>query len=303
MGRIEEQLKGREATYYGDYVSVAVLAYGRLEQLHTCLKSIWLNTRYPYELIVNDDGSSPEVHEYLLRGLHDEKISSLVLAPPGHNMGVGVATNRGFQIAHGNYLVKLDSDMQVKAGWLEDAVEAFTAFPELAWWGFARYPHGTAEAAKKTFIKSIARGGLAVQVHSKTLSGAFMVRRDAWEVNGPLCEFNTSFSEDINFQAKCVPAVWMAMEGASRERVWAQMELDGRWLGAPVDSQVKVREQQGVVTKLWNEDKTPTPLHFSPHVLGDLGAHKVELTLLRGLPVRPWNYADRPDLLEVLSGG
>jgi len=303
VGRVEEQLRGKDATYYGNYVSVVVLSYGRMEQLHNCLKSIWLNTKYPYELIINDDGSQPEIQEYLFSKLQEGKLSSLVLAPPGHNMGVGVSTNRGFQLAHGNLLVKLDADMQVEAGWLEDAVRAFNAFPELAWWGFARYPHGTVEATRKTFIKEVTREGLAIQVHMKTLSGAFMVRRDTWEVNGPLIEFNTSFSEDINFQAKCVPAMWMAMDGASKERVWAQMELDGRWLGAPVDAQVKVREQQGVLTKLWNGDKVPTPIHFSPPVLGDLAGHKVELTLLRGLPVRPWNYVDRPDLLEIIRNG
>lgn len=93
------------------------------------------------------------------------------------------------------------------------------------------------------------------------------------------------------------------MKKASKERVWAQMELDGRWLGAPIDSQVKVCEQQGVLTELWDEDQVPTPIHFFPHVLGDLETHKVELTKLRGLPVCPWNYADRPELLEVLQSG
>ena len=122
-------------------VSLVVLSFNRPNYLANTLLSLKENTHYPYELIVVDDGSMTNSNVPLLQEMAEEKELSCLVINPGKNQGVGASINKGFHMAHGKYLVKLDSDLKYKPGWLTKAVALMETFPEVGILGLFKYHH------------------------------------------------------------------------------------------------------------------------------------------------------------------
>ncbi len=105
------------------YASLCVLSYERLPYLKRMMESLLeIKAGVEYELIVHDDGSDPEVKDYLYTLLKEGKISYLILNG-GKNRGIGEAVRNCFKVASGDYLFKLDTDLEFKEGWLKTAVD------------------------------------------------------------------------------------------------------------------------------------------------------------------------------------
>lgn len=113
------------------YASILVTSWNRPQLLWRCLEQLWSRTQYPYELIIHDDGSSPELTKRLHQAIDAGKISTLILNPPGHNRGNGTSTNRAFAMSSGDYIIKLDGDEVFAENWLTKAIEAMEKFPEI----------------------------------------------------------------------------------------------------------------------------------------------------------------------------
>lgn len=100
-----------------------------LEVLKVCLDSLWANTRLPYDLLVFDNASCPEVRTYL-QELHTAgRIQYLVLSD--RNVGKGGAWNLIFQGAPGEIVAYADSDVYFYPGWLEASLEILDGFPKV----------------------------------------------------------------------------------------------------------------------------------------------------------------------------
>jgi len=119
-------------------VTVAVVCYipflsgyysGSLDVLQACLQSIWENTPQPYDLLVFDNASCPEVREYLTRLHTDGRIQYLILSDK--NIGKGGAWNMIFQGAPGEIIAYADSDVQFCPGWLERSLEIIETYPNV----------------------------------------------------------------------------------------------------------------------------------------------------------------------------
>lgn len=82
------------------------------------LDSLTQSTTMPYELIVNDDGSTQEVKDMLFGLLQQGKLSKLSLQN-GENRGIKHASLRACDQAEGDYIYKLDTDLIYKPNWLE----------------------------------------------------------------------------------------------------------------------------------------------------------------------------------------
>jgi len=100
-----------------------------LEVLKTCLGSLWESAQTPYDLLVFDNASSPEVRAYLMEVNRQGRIQYLVLSDK--NVGKGGAWNFIFQAAPGEYIAYADSDVLFCPGWLERSLEIFAAFPQV----------------------------------------------------------------------------------------------------------------------------------------------------------------------------
>lgn len=102
-------------------VSVVVVTYNNLDLTKECLKSIDLNSNYRnLEIIVVDNASSDGSPEFLREWAGQGANRKLVLNDD--NRGFAAANNQGLAIGSGEYLVMLNNDTYVTAGWVRGLV-------------------------------------------------------------------------------------------------------------------------------------------------------------------------------------
>jgi GT2 family glycosyltransferase len=106
-----------------ELTSIVVLNRDRLPALRQCIDSIRRSTRAECELIVVDNASTDGSLEYL-RSLRD-----ITLIENWTNVGCPPARAQAMAIARGAYLVLLDNDAIVTAGWLERFIAHAKANP------------------------------------------------------------------------------------------------------------------------------------------------------------------------------
>ena len=135
-----------------------------LEILKTCLGSLWSNTHSPYDLMVFDNASCPEVRAFLGEAQQDGKIQYLTLSD--RNLGKTGGWNYLFGAAPGEIIAYADADIYFEPGWLENLTEVLDAYPEVGMitgipmWSPAQYSTATAAWAEKTQGVRLLRGKL-----------------------------------------------------------------------------------------------------------------------------------------------
>jgi glycosyltransferase involved in cell wall biosynthesis len=119
-------------------ITVAVLNYipflsgfyaEGLDVLKVCLESARRDAGLPFDLMVYDNGSCPEVQDFLLTEQREGRIQYLLLSEK--NLGKGGAWNAIFGGAPGEYLVYADSDVLFYPGWLARSTELLEGFPNV----------------------------------------------------------------------------------------------------------------------------------------------------------------------------
>lgn len=119
-------------------ITVAVLSYipflggffaEGLDVLKACLGSLWETTAKPYDLMVFDNGSCPDVVSYLLAAQREGRIQYLLLSE--RNVGKGGAWNAIFKGAPGEVLAYTDSDAYFYPRWLERSLEILETYPRV----------------------------------------------------------------------------------------------------------------------------------------------------------------------------
>jgi GT2 family glycosyltransferase/uncharacterized coiled-coil protein SlyX len=104
-------------------VSIVIVSYNSLDRIRECLESIFDKTHYPrYEVIVADNGSTPDVVDYLGTVAASHPQVRLVLNH--ENLGFARANNLGLQAVgeDAQYVVLLNNDVVVSRGWLTTLV-------------------------------------------------------------------------------------------------------------------------------------------------------------------------------------
>jgi glycosyltransferase involved in cell wall biosynthesis len=99
-----------------------------LDVLKVCLGSILAHTNGPFDLVVFDNASCPEVVSYLNDLKAAGKIQYLILSDK--NIGKVGAWNVVFGAGLGEYIAYSDSDVYYYPGWLEKHLEIMDTFPE-----------------------------------------------------------------------------------------------------------------------------------------------------------------------------
>jgi len=106
------------------YASLCLLAYKRPEFLKRTVNSLLTtDAGFPYELIIHDDGSSDLSLDSYLNGLAVGGNTSYVIKNVGKNRGIERALKACIGVSTGDYIFKLDSDLEFKKGWLAQAVK------------------------------------------------------------------------------------------------------------------------------------------------------------------------------------
>jgi glycosyltransferase involved in cell wall biosynthesis len=158
-------------------------------------------------VIVNDDGSkSPRCRDLLVNLLDNEKVSRVILQPPGHNQGVGESIRAAFSVACGDVLVKLDQDlMSFSPGWLAKAVAILDAVVYSP-------VHGTQRVGMVGSLFTYAdlkdERFRTVRQHDEfrevtdAVSSAFAIRRDVYDSVGGIETHSDGFGEDKTLKDK-----------------------------------------------------------------------------------------------------
>jgi glycosyltransferase involved in cell wall biosynthesis len=201
------------------FATACVLSYNRPAFLETAISTMVRHAGAPLEVIVHDDGSEGEARRdiiaFLDGMLEDGLVSTVILNPPGHNQGQGIALNRMFSMAKGNPIIKLDHDLIFEPGWLwrvneilernrrtprksmsGEVVHRYIE-PEIGLLGLFHYHH---EPVNSRITKLEQYRGW--QSHTHICGSAFALTRHAWNRLGPFDEHSEAFAEDYTMQLK-----------------------------------------------------------------------------------------------------
>lgn len=110
-------------------VSVLIAVYNAEKYLSECLDSVCSQTLQDIQIICIDDCSTDSSLEILQQyAAKDKRIDVIHLAENG---GIAIARNRGLQIAHGEYIMILDSDDWLAPDSIEKAYSSVTSAEDI----------------------------------------------------------------------------------------------------------------------------------------------------------------------------
>lgn len=181
-------------------ISIVIPVYNEADRLETCLKSIANQTVAPYEVIVVDnnsiDGSSAIAQSYpFVKLLHENR------------QGVVHARNRGFDVARGDIIGRIDADTILPDTWVEQVRSLFMANRKISAVSGAAHYYDFALSRIADSVDLRIRRYLAQKLdNTNFLWGANMaVRRSAWKlVRKTLCaqeDMHEDFDLAIHLQS------------------------------------------------------------------------------------------------------
>src|SRR5512133_2423230 len=100
-----------------------------LDVLKVSLESMRREAGLPFDLMVFDNGSCPEVRDFLIKEKEEGRIQYLILAEK--NMGKGGAWNVMLAGAPGEIIAYTDSDVLFSPKWLSRSIEILETFPNV----------------------------------------------------------------------------------------------------------------------------------------------------------------------------
>ncbi len=124
-------------------VSIIIPIHNKFPVTYNCLCSIlFASNKASYEVIVVDDGSSDESKDIpeLIKGIQYFRNET--------SLGFILSCNRGGKSARGEYIVMLNNDTEVTAGWLDELILVFDTFENVGLTGSKLlYPDGRLQEA------------------------------------------------------------------------------------------------------------------------------------------------------------
>lgn len=187
--------------------SLLIPVFNRPGELDDLLSSLCRQTYVHFEVIVVEDGSTIPAREVVKR--YRERLDIRYLAI--ENSGPGIARNRGAELARGEYLLILDSDVIVPAAWLEQIHDALKHYPVDAFGGpdrahpsFSPIQRAINYAMTSFLTTGGIRGGRRKLDKFYPRSFNMGIRREVYQELGGFAGLR--YGEDIDFSLRIVEA-------------------------------------------------------------------------------------------------
>jgi len=183
--------------------SVVVPVYNRPEEVDELLKSLTLQTRRDFEVVIVEDGSSVKCEDVVNR--YRDRLNIRYFFKP--NTGPGPSRNFGYAQAAGDYLVVFDSDCIIPPQYFEAVDNALSGHQWQAWGGPDK-AHGDFTAVQRamgyTMASFFTTGGIR---GGKKHIGSFQPRSFNMGISREVYEKTQGFAfdrfaEDIEFSIR-----------------------------------------------------------------------------------------------------
>lgn len=109
---------------------IIIPIWNQLNYTKQCLASIIEHTRYPFRLIIIDNGSDKETRQYL-ESLKEDADIEYTLVRNEENLGWIKAVNQGLKMSEAPYACIMNNDTQVTDGWLGKMVRIAEKEPDI----------------------------------------------------------------------------------------------------------------------------------------------------------------------------
>ncbi|MDD3905585.1 MAG: glycosyltransferase family 2 protein [Candidatus Omnitrophica bacterium] len=109
---------------------IIIPVWNQPETTRECIEALIGNTRYPYRLILIDNGSAAETRNYL-EDLKKAGTPEVLLIRNEENLGYVKAVNQGLKASSAPYVCLMNNDTVPGDGWLERLVEFAEAHKEI----------------------------------------------------------------------------------------------------------------------------------------------------------------------------
>ncbi|MDH4210535.1 MAG: glycosyltransferase family 2 protein [candidate division WOR-3 bacterium] len=113
----------KRSSFY-DILSIVIITVNSKSQLKRCLESIYTNVKYPFELILVDNGSTDGTVDMVRHEFPEVRVLR-----NRRNRGVAPARNQGLAVCKGRYILILDDDTYVIDGAIDRIVEFMSKRP------------------------------------------------------------------------------------------------------------------------------------------------------------------------------
>ena len=110
-------------------VSIIIVNYNGDKFIEKCLKSVFRETKIPFEVIVVENGSIDKSLEILTKIQKKEKQLKIIIRKK--NVGPAEGRNIGRRHSQGKFLVILDNDTEVGTNWLDKPTRFMEKHPEV----------------------------------------------------------------------------------------------------------------------------------------------------------------------------
>ena len=109
---------------------IVIPVWNQLETTKECIDRLFKNTRYPYRLILVDNGSEDSTKGYL-ENIEKESKSEVTLVRNKENLGFVKAVNQGLKLSEAPYVCILNNDTLPTSGWLSELINFAEKHPDI----------------------------------------------------------------------------------------------------------------------------------------------------------------------------
>ena len=203
-------------------ISVIIPTVNQVDLVRRCLDSFFASAPsaiYPYEVIVVDDGSSPEIQQNLQEALRAYP-ARLITKP--NNSGFSATVNRGVAASSGRYICLLNNDVTfIQKNWLDIMMREVTRAKAGVIGPRLLYPDGRIQHGGIIYVPEVGGFDHEYRMHPGDLpaalrtrevlgvTGALMlINRQLWDRLGGMDERFFVGMEDIDFSLRTWEEGW-----------------------------------------------------------------------------------------------